>query len=246
MTTQFRPSAPCNSDLVTGPFGVEDYALTAPLPYHSDSRCHPKYARLSSPYAHGFMGSYLQVRLRKPSMITGFVIQGRSGLGLYVKTYSVQYSDTGTKWREVKDINGNVKVFTGNKDQWGLSKSILDSPIIAYFIRVIPMTWSTYAAFRFEIIGCPILHQGNQTCWKVNNVTGIPTFDIFSTTKTNLGECGKECHGRDKCHGFTFNHDSGLCQGHSHTNYLNVTIHQVAGAWGSDYSLLFVKQEACP
>ncbi|XP_033729903.1 uncharacterized protein LOC117319175 [Pecten maximus] len=108
------------------------------------------------------------------------------------------------------------------------------------------MTWSSHRAFRVEILGCPILQQGTQTCWKANNVTEIPTFDIFSTTKTNLGECGKECHGQEKCHGFTFNHESGLCQGHSHSNYLNVTLHPVEGANGSSSSLLFVKQEACP
>ncbi|XP_033751137.1 uncharacterized protein LOC117335244 [Pecten maximus] len=108
------------------------------------------------------------------------------------------------------------------------------------------MTWATSPAFRLEIIGCPILHQGTQTCWKANNVTDIPTFDIFTTTKTNLGECGKVCHGQDECHAFTFNHKSGLCQGHSHSNYLNVTLHPVEGANGSSSSLLFVKQEACP
>ncbi|XP_033747174.1 lactadherin-like [Pecten maximus] len=238
---------PCDSNLVSGPFGVEDFALTGKLPYHIDGRCHPKYARLNSPYTYAFIGSYLQVMLRKPSKITGFVTRGRHGMRQFVRTYKVQYSDDGTKWKEVKDSHGAVKIFTGNNNAWGYSSSTLDAPIVALFIRVIPVTWYVSRAFRFEIRGCPIPNAGNQTCWKANRATGIPTFDMFSTTRTNLGECGKECHNEKECHAFTFNHGSGLCQGHSHSNYLNVIMHPVdsAATTGSS-SLLFVKRETCP
>ncbi|XP_069138497.1 EGF-like repeat and discoidin I-like domain-containing protein 3 [Argopecten irradians] len=240
-------NAICNSSLVTGPHGVGDQDLTTELPYYFDDRCHPKYARLSSPMFHAFIGSYLQVKLRKQSVITGFVTQGRMGNGQYVQTYNVQYSDNSTVWRNIEDDVGNVKEFPGNTDDTGVAFSMLDAPILASFIRVTPLTCISHCAFRLEILGCAVAQQGTQTCWKAFNVTGISAFDVFSTTKTNPGECGKECHRYGNCYAFAFNYGSGVCQGHSYLNYQSATTYNVTGALSASTSLVYVQQEdACP
>ncbi|XP_021365622.1 lactadherin-like [Mizuhopecten yessoensis] len=239
-------TAPCNSSLVTGPLGVEDHALTGLLPYGGDPRTHPQHARILDPIVayYAYLGSYLQVRLRKPSMITGFVTQGRSGNNQFITEYSVQYSDNGITWQDIKDSAGNVKLLTGNTDDWSLAKSILETSIVATYIRVTPTNWKYDRAFRLEILGCPILQSGlHQTCWSVNYVAWISIHGIFSTIRTNMGECGKECHVREACQAFIFNHESGQCQGYSPSSVENAT--EVATTDEHNMIRVFMKRTDC-
>ncbi|XP_021359270.1 uncharacterized protein LOC110454210 [Mizuhopecten yessoensis] len=157
----------------------------------------------------------------------------------------VSYSDNGTAWQDVKDNNGVAQVFTGNSVASGISESTMGSPIIASYIRVVPTLWVGHSAFRLEILGCPLPQSGRQTCWKANYVTGMPSSDMFSTTKTNFGECGKECHGQDACYAFTLNQGSGQCQGHSYTNYVNANIQNVTTSASGESSASLLKQEDC-
>ncbi|XP_069134921.1 uncharacterized protein [Argopecten irradians] len=238
--------APCDSPLVTGPLGVEDFDLTTDLPYHPDPRCHPKAARMNAPWMHGFIGPYLQIRLRKPSKITGFMISGRSGFNFYVKSYNVKYSNDGTTWSTLMDANGSPKIFTGNTDMYSAASAVLETAINALYIRVTPVTCTSHCGLRFEILGCQLPLQGKQTCWKTTGATGIPTFDVFSTSKTDTAQCGKKCHKEDACEAFTFNPENGQCEGHSHDNYVMVTAQPSIVAGKQHPSLMFVRRETCP
>ncbi|XP_069128581.1 lactadherin-like [Argopecten irradians] len=241
-------SAPCNSPLVTGNLGVKDSDITANLPYHLDVRCLPKYARWTSPWGYGFIGSMLQVRLREASKITGFAIQSRgSGFNQYVMTYQVKYSYDGAEWTTVKEANETDRIFNGNTDDHSIVTASLDSVIETAYIRVIAVSCATSCAFRFEIFGCPLSNKGKQpTSWKATGATRIPTFDIFKTTKTNLGQCGEKCHKEGACFAFTFNPESGQCEGHSHANYAIVTIHPLTVVDKQNSSLLYVRQGTRP
>nr|XP_006974825.2 coagulation factor V [Peromyscus maniculatus bairdii] len=102
---------------------------------------------------------WLQVDLLKVKKITAIVTQGCKSLSseMYVKSYSIQYSDEGVEWKPYRQKSSMVdKIFEGNSNTKGHAKNFFNPPIISRFIRIIPKTWNQSIALRLELFGCDI------------------------------------------------------------------------------------------
>ncbi|XP_051042098.1 coagulation factor V isoform X2 [Phodopus roborovskii] len=102
---------------------------------------------------------WLQVDLLKIKKITAIVTQGCKSLSseMYVKSYSIQYSDQGVEWKPYRQKSSMVdKIFEGNSNTKGHVKNYFNPPIISRFIRIIPKTWNQSIALRLELFGCDI------------------------------------------------------------------------------------------
>ncbi|ERE72503.1 coagulation factor V [Cricetulus griseus] len=102
---------------------------------------------------------WLQVDLLRIKKITAIVTQGCKSLSseMFVKSYSIQYSDQGVEWKPYRQKSSMVdKVFEGNSNTKGHVKNFFNPPIISRFIRIIPKTWNQSIALRLELFGCDI------------------------------------------------------------------------------------------
>ncbi|OBS75523.1 hypothetical protein A6R68_18025 [Neotoma lepida] len=76
---------------------------------------------------------------------------------MYVKSFSIQYSDQGVEWKSYRQKSSMVdKIFEGNSNTKGHVKNFFNPPIISRFIRIIPKTWNQSIALRLELFGCDI------------------------------------------------------------------------------------------
>ncbi|XP_060152612.1 coagulation factor V isoform X2 [Globicephala melas] len=102
---------------------------------------------------------WLQIDLLKIKKITAIVTQGCKSLSseMYVKSYTIQYSDQGVEWKPYREKSSLVdKIFEGNNNIKGHAKNFFNPPIISRFIRIIPKTWNQNIALRLELFGCDI------------------------------------------------------------------------------------------
>ncbi|XP_062982987.1 coagulation factor V [Elgaria multicarinata webbii] len=100
---------------------------------------------------------WLQINLLQPMKITGIITQGAKSMNtkMYVKTFSILYSDDGSAWKPYLDgSNSFEKVFTGNINNDGQIKHFFKPPIVSGFIRIVPKTWNQSIALRLELFGC--------------------------------------------------------------------------------------------
>ncbi|KAM6154284.1 coagulation factor V [Erethizon dorsatum] len=102
---------------------------------------------------------WLQIDLLKIKKITAIVTQGCKSLSseMYVKSYTIHYSDQGMEWRPYRQKSSMVdRVFEGNSNVKGHVKNFFNPPIISRFIRIIPKTWNQSIVLRLELYGCDI------------------------------------------------------------------------------------------
>ncbi|KAM9110367.1 coagulation factor V isoform 1-T1 [Megaptera novaeangliae] len=102
---------------------------------------------------------WLQIDLLKIKKITAIVTQGCKSLSseMYVKSYTIQYSDQGAEWKPYREKSSLVdKIFEGNNNIKGHAKNFFNPPVISRFIRIIPKTWNQSIALRLELFGCDI------------------------------------------------------------------------------------------
>ncbi|XP_028514230.1 venom prothrombin activator pseutarin-C non-catalytic subunit [Exaiptasia diaphana] len=136
---------------------IHDSKITASS--HFDSRYLPSFARLNEIRGLGgwaaksnTIGQWIQVDLSKVTIITAIATQGGQSDSCWVKTYSVQYSDDGTSF---KDYEGG-KTLPGNSDETTVVKNNLDPAITARYIRLLPKTYHNHMILRMELYGCQI------------------------------------------------------------------------------------------
>ncbi|XP_033727502.1 discoidin-1 subunit B/C-like [Pecten maximus] len=101
----------CDFDLVTGPYGVSDHALTASS-FHS--HCPVPGVRMSSsngwcPLSIG-NGHYLQVEFQAISALKAIQTRGRANANQWVTSYRVNTSKDGITWSSVLNSTGHIKV----------------------------------------------------------------------------------------------------------------------------------------
>ncbi|XP_020780599.1 lactadherin-like isoform X2 [Boleophthalmus pectinirostris] len=100
---------------------------------------------------------WIQVDLTRIMRISGLVSQGAGRLGYseFVKAFKVSYSLNGTDFtyyqRDGKDL-----VFSGNMDKDSPKTTLLDPPLVAQFIRIVPVVCRRACTLRLEIIGCEL------------------------------------------------------------------------------------------
>uniref|UniRef100_A0A665T8M1 EGF-like repeats and discoidin I-like domains 3a n=1 Tax=Echeneis naucrates TaxID=173247 RepID=A0A665T8M1_ECHNA len=102
---------------------------------------------------HSDQSQWLQVDLLVPTKVTGVITQGAKDFGhvQFVGSYKVAYSNDGER-RLCQ--NANVKVFQGNFDNDTHRKNVIDPPIYARLIRILPWSWYGRITLRVEILGC--------------------------------------------------------------------------------------------
>ncbi|KAM7380225.1 hypothetical protein PAMP_003537 [Pampus punctatissimus] len=103
------------------------------------------------------MNQWLQVELPQIKKITGIITQGAKSLGreMYVKSYTLVYSDDGIRWKQYTDVDDvTFKTFIGNTDNNEHVKNYIHPPIFSRFIRIIPQSWKGTITMRIELLGC--------------------------------------------------------------------------------------------
>ncbi|EDO33782.1 predicted protein, partial [Nematostella vectensis] len=101
-------------------------------------------------------GEYLQVDLGRVTWVTHVATQGipkETGYMQWVIEYTVEYSLTGEQWQSYQDVNGVIKVFTGNSDQTTVVKNEFSPVIRARYVRIVAQAWYSHNTMRAEFYG---------------------------------------------------------------------------------------------
>ncbi|XP_064008259.1 retinoschisin isoform X2 [Pogoniulus pusillus] len=100
-------------------------------------------------------GQWLQIDLKQVKVISGILTQGRCDADEWMTKYSMQYrTDESLNWVYYKDQTGNNRVFYGNSDRSSSVQNLLRPPIVARYIRLIPLGWHVRIAIRMELLEC--------------------------------------------------------------------------------------------
>ncbi|XP_024858382.1 retinoschisin 1a [Kryptolebias marmoratus] len=98
---------------------------------------------------------WLQIDLKQVMVVSGILTQGRCDADEWVTKYSVQYRmDEKLNWIYYKDQTGNNRVFYGNSDRSASVQNLLRPPIVARYVRILPLGWHTRIALRLELLMC--------------------------------------------------------------------------------------------
>ncbi|XP_039215010.1 lactadherin isoform X2 [Crotalus tigris] len=157
----------CKDELGMQTRAIADAQLTASSIYYGlmgMQRWAPELARLhNSGFVNAWRASnedkkpWIQINLLKKMFLSGVVTQGAGRLGAseFVRTYKVSYSLDGRVFEFYKDENENhEKIFSGNTDKYTAVTNMFNSPVIAQYFRIHPVTYEGGYTLRFELIGC--------------------------------------------------------------------------------------------
>ncbi|XP_073794420.1 retinoschisin 1b isoform X1 [Danio rerio] len=98
---------------------------------------------------------WLQVDLLQVRVVSGILSQGRCDADEWITKYSLQYrSEEHLNWVYYKDQTGNNRVFYGNTDRSSTVQNLLRPPIVARYLRILPLGFHTRIALRMELLIC--------------------------------------------------------------------------------------------
>ncbi|XP_063068776.1 retinoschisin 1a [Engraulis encrasicolus] len=98
---------------------------------------------------------WLQIDLKEVKVVSGILTQGRCDADEWITKYSLQYrTDPSLNWVYYKDGAGQNRVFYGNSDRTSTVQNLLRPPIVARYIRLLPLGWNTRIALRMELLLC--------------------------------------------------------------------------------------------
>uniref|UniRef100_A0A3Q2P2I4 EGF like repeats and discoidin domains 3 n=1 Tax=Fundulus heteroclitus TaxID=8078 RepID=A0A3Q2P2I4_FUNHE len=120
-------------------------------------RVYPQVCRRHCTLRMELLGCELTVDLLVPTKVTGIITQGAKDFGhvQFVGSYKLAYSNDGERWSVYQDQKqGKDKVFQGNFDNDTHRKNVIDPPIYARFVRILPWSWYGRITLRVEILGC--------------------------------------------------------------------------------------------
>ncbi|KAI8516619.1 hypothetical protein Bbelb_052000 [Branchiostoma belcheri] len=158
-------TAICHDPLGMESGSIPDGSITASTSYYNE----PYRARLNGVAGEGAWSAltldtsqWLQVDLGRIKSVSGTVIQGRrkDDRSQWVTSYKVQHSTSGTDWITYAGNDGVEMVFPGNTDKDTPVTNLLENPVVARYVRFLPMSWSVWISMRVEILGC----SGNSKC----------------------------------------------------------------------------------
>ncbi|XP_044275058.1 contactin-associated protein-like 2 [Varanus komodoensis] len=151
----------CDEPLVSG-LAPSFFSSSSSMPSTSNSYA-PGFAKLNKRGgAGGWCPSssdhyqWLQVDFGNRKQISSIATQGRYSSSDWVTQYRMLYSDTGRNWKPYHQ-DGNVWAFPGNINSDSVVRHDLQHPVIARYVRIIPLDWSGEGqiGLRTEIYGCP-------------------------------------------------------------------------------------------
>ncbi|XP_028283229.1 contactin-associated protein-like 4 [Parambassis ranga] len=99
---------------------------------------------------------WLEVDLGERTKITAVATQGRYGSSDWLSSYLLMFSDTGHNWKQYRQED-SIGSFPGNSNADSVVQNKLQRPVIARFLRLIPLDWnlSGRIGLRLESYGCP-------------------------------------------------------------------------------------------
>nr|XP_021521069.1 EGF-like repeat and discoidin I-like domain-containing protein 3 [Aotus nancymaae] len=147
---------------------IQDYQITASSIFRTLNMdmftWEPRKARLDKQgkvnawtSGHNDQSQWLQVDLLVPTKVTGIITQGAKDFGhvQFVGSYKLAYSNDGEHWSVYQDEKQRKdKVFQGNFDNDTHRKNVIDPPIYARHIRILPWSWYGRITLRSELLGC--------------------------------------------------------------------------------------------
>ncbi|XP_072041290.1 lactadherin-like [Amphiura filiformis] len=107
---------------------------------------------------------WIQVALGVPTWVTGVLIQGREDWSppqwQYVTRFKVQYSEDGEFWAFFEQYTNNQgeMIFDGNTNHTTIVTNLFPAPVLASYIKIIPVEWIQHISMRFELVGCEGKH----------------------------------------------------------------------------------------
>lgn len=146
----------CSSALGPGSKENPDSAFSASSSYNAYTP--PSHALLNTKKASGagawcsktnVRGQWIQIDFKRVVKITRLASQGRDDANQWVKSYTIQYGLT----KYFEDYNKGV-IYPANSDRHTVIGNVLEPPIIARYIRVLPQTWYGHMSMRLQFYGC--------------------------------------------------------------------------------------------
>ncbi|XP_067356736.1 milk fat globule EGF and factor V/VIII domain containing b isoform X3 [Channa argus] len=102
---------------------------------------------------------WIEINMQRKMRFTGIVTQGASRIGTaeFIKAFKVASSLDGKTYTMYRrDGQGRDNVFVGNVDNDGTKTNIFDPPIIAQYIRILPVVCRKACTLRMELVGCEL------------------------------------------------------------------------------------------
>ncbi|KAG9341327.1 hypothetical protein JZ751_019431 [Albula glossodonta] len=112
---------------------------------------------------------WIEVNMQRKMRLTGIITQGASRMGTaeYIKAFKVLYSFDGKSYTAFRaEGQRRDKVFVGNVDNDGTKTNLFDPPIVAQYIRIVPMVCRKACTLRMELPHYARLDkQGKTNAW---------------------------------------------------------------------------------
>ncbi|XP_049573689.1 lactadherin isoform X2 [Syngnathus scovelli] len=102
---------------------------------------------------------WIEIDLQKKMRLTGIITQGASRMGTaeYIKAFKVSSSFDGKSYTTYRmDGQRRDKVLVGNTDNDSTKTNLFDPPIVAQYIRIIPVVCRKACTLRMELVGCEL------------------------------------------------------------------------------------------
>ncbi|KAF1386499.1 hypothetical protein PFLUV_G00095480 [Perca fluviatilis] len=102
---------------------------------------------------------WIEINMQRKMRITGIVMQGASRIGTaeFIKAFKVASSLDGKTYTMYRtDGQRKDNVFVGNVDNDSTKTNLFDPPIIAQYIRIVPVVCRKACTMRMELVGCEL------------------------------------------------------------------------------------------
>ncbi|KAM9408627.1 lactadherin-like isoform 3-T3 [Pholidichthys leucotaenia] len=102
---------------------------------------------------------WIEINMQKKMRLTGIITQGASRMGAaeYIKAFKMASSFDGNSYTTYRvDGQRRDKVFVGNIDNESTKTNLFDPPIVAQYIRIIPVVCRRACTLRMELVGCEL------------------------------------------------------------------------------------------
>lgn len=102
---------------------------------------------------------WIQIDMQKKMRLTGIITQGASRMGTaeFIKAFKLSSSLDGQIYAPYKAAGqSRDKVFVGNADNDSTKTNMFDPPIVAQFIRIVPVVCRRACTLRMELVGCEL------------------------------------------------------------------------------------------
>ncbi|XP_076812150.1 retinoschisin-like [Clavelina lepadiformis] len=99
-------------------------------------------------------GEWIQVDLKKPTVVTGVVTQGRNERPHRVTSFKISYGNSTDQLQVIQNDEGSDHIFTGNTDSNTHLQNMFPNPIKARYFRLIVVTFQDYIALRLDYLTC--------------------------------------------------------------------------------------------